>query len=81
MAITEHMAGISGHMTVTSGNVSHPEDEAIVSLVFWSAIRALILVSSEDLEADQIKKNHPFGQFKRYTSIRRATKSKQILLE
>lgn len=69
MTITEHMARISGHMTVTSGNVSHPEDKAMGSLVFWSALRALILVSSEDLEADQIKKekkkkDHPFGQFK-----------------
>jgi len=52
MAITEHMSRISGHMTITSGNVSHPEDEAIGSLVFWSAMRALILVSSDDLEAD-----------------------------
>lgn len=39
-------------MTVTSGNVSHPEDEAMGSLMFWSSIRALILVSPEDLEAD-----------------------------
>lgn len=45
---------ISGHMTVTSGNVSHPEDEAMGSF---------ILVSSEDLEADQIKTT-PLGSSK-----------------
>ncbi len=67
MTITEYIARISGHMTVTSGNVSHPEDEAMGSLVFWSAIRALILVSPEDLEADpSTDKKHTFGQFKRW---------------
>ncbi len=59
-------ARISGHMTVTSGNVNHPEDEAMGSLVFWSAIRALILVSPEDLEADPSTdiKNTPLGSSK-----------------
>ncbi len=80
VTITEYIA-----RTVTSGNVSHPEDEAMGSLVFWSAIRALILVSPEDLEADPStdKTNNPFGQFKRWLwkkkksidIIHRATKS------
>jgi len=74
MAITEHMSRISGHMTITSGNVSHPEDEAIGSLVFWSAMRALILVSSEDLEADHTHTHTPLGSSKgniMYTSCNR----------
>lgn len=33
--ITEHMVRISGHVTVTSGDVSHPGDKGMGSLVFW----------------------------------------------
>ncbi len=66
VALMTITARISGHMTVTSGNVNHPEDEVMGSLVFWSAIRALILVSPEDLEADPSTdiKNTPLGSSK-----------------